>query len=247
MTEQEYLTGIRPGDMLDFVTENPDHQGITCCRSARKMALIRDAWASPLCGPERYCLGIVGAGRDRIDTACQQEAVNIKPAYREVAARLLREIVGNPFRPLIVHDRDEGGYPTRPDWLTPLALQMAQTIYDERDFASLPILADALQEAGCPPDVACPRECKPAGGGRAFAPGGWREGATVMVYACDCGDGRAPNPLLAHLRIAQTDRHSPRCGTAHRGCAPDCPKGAWERNGPHVLGCWALDLLLGKE
>ena len=36
-----------------------------------------------------------------------------------------------------------------PSWVSPLVRSMAQTIYDEHHFEDLPILADALEEAGC--------------------------------------------------------------------------------------------------
>jgi hypothetical protein len=55
---------------------------------------------------------------------------------------LLRDIFGNPFR-LVAVD---------PDWLTwngGTVPKIAQTIYAERRFQDLPILADALEEAGC--------------------------------------------------------------------------------------------------
>jgi hypothetical protein len=65
-----------------------------------------------------------------------------------------------------------------PAWRTRTALQLAQGIYDARAFDRLPILADALEEAGCTDTV-----------------------------------------LLSHCR------------------GP----------GPHALGCWVVDLLLGKE
>jgi hypothetical protein len=52
---------------------------------------------------------------------------------------LIREIFGNPFRPVIFD----------PSWLTPTVTAIAQTIYDDRRFADLPFLADALEEAGC--------------------------------------------------------------------------------------------------
>jgi hypothetical protein len=56
-----------------------------------------------------------------------------------VQANLLRDIIGNPFRPAAVN----------PVWRTPTAVQLAQAIYEARDFAALPLLADALEEAGC--------------------------------------------------------------------------------------------------
>jgi hypothetical protein len=83
---------------------------------------------------------------------------------------LLRDILGNPFRPAKVDRR----------WLTwneETATRIATAVYAERAFDRLPILADALEDAGC-----------------------------------DNAD------LLDHLR------------------GP----------GPHVRGCWALDLILGK-
>ena len=81
---------------------------------------------------------------------------------------LARDIFANPFRPLTF----------QPSWRSATAVSLAQAIYDERAFDRLPILADALEDAGC-----------------------------------DNAD------LLDHLR-------SP---------------------GPHVRGCWALDLILGKK
>jgi hypothetical protein len=65
-----------------------------------------------------------------------------------------------------------------PAWRTSTAVALAQQMYDSRDFSTMPILADALQDAGC-----------------------------------DNAD------VLAHCR------------------GP----------GPHVRGCWVVDLVLGKE
>jgi hypothetical protein len=39
--------------------------------------------------------------------------------------------------------------PLDPAWRTPAVLQLAQALYDDRAFDQLPILADALEEAGC--------------------------------------------------------------------------------------------------
>jgi hypothetical protein len=52
---------------------------------------------------------------------------------------LLRDIFGNPFRPVTFN----------PAWRTSDVLLLAQGIYDERAFDRMLILADALQDAGC--------------------------------------------------------------------------------------------------
>jgi hypothetical protein len=52
---------------------------------------------------------------------------------------LVREVFGNPFRP-----------PTfSQEWRTDTALALARQMYESRDFGAMPILADALQDAGC--------------------------------------------------------------------------------------------------
>ncbi|WP_439628932.1 hypothetical protein [Gemmata sp.] len=80
----------------------------------------------------------------------------------------VRCIFGNPFRPVAAAR----------GWVTPTVAAIAGGCYATRDFSPLPVLADALQDAGC--------------------------------------DSAA---VLDHLR------------------GP----------GPHVRGCWVVDLVLGKE
>jgi hypothetical protein len=60
-------------------------------------------------------------------------------AERAAQAELLRCIFGNPFRPVDLS----------PSWVTPAVTGLADTIYQERAFDLLPVLADALEEAGC--------------------------------------------------------------------------------------------------
>ena len=82
-------------------------------------------------------------------------------------ALVVRDIFGNPFRPVTAN----------PAWLTSTAVAIARGMYESRDFSAMPILADALQDAGCDND-----------------------------------------DMLEHCR------------------GP----------GPHVRGCWVVDLVLGK-
>jgi hypothetical protein len=52
---------------------------------------------------------------------------------------LFGDLVGNPFRPVTIH----------PVWLTSTVVSLAQSIYDNRRFEDMPILADGLEDAGC--------------------------------------------------------------------------------------------------
>jgi hypothetical protein len=88
--------------------------------------------------------------------------------YQTHPAVYLRDIFGNPFRQTVVD----------PVWRTETVLSLARSMYESREFGAMPILADALQDAGC-----------------------------------DKAD------ILDHCR------------------GP----------GPHVRGCWVVDLILGKE
>jgi len=61
---------------------------------------------------------------------------------RTSLAPLLRCIFGNPFRPVTFN----------PAWRTSDLVALARGIYEERAFDRMPILADALQDAGCDND-----------------------------------------------------------------------------------------------
>jgi hypothetical protein len=52
---------------------------------------------------------------------------------------LLLDIFGNPFRAVAF----------APEWRTDTALSLAKQMYESRDFSAVPILADAIQDAGC--------------------------------------------------------------------------------------------------
>jgi hypothetical protein len=70
-----------------------------------------------------------------------QDAI-FRPAFdaeKSAHADLLREILGNPFRPR----------PIDPSWLTPGVRDLAGWIDLSGDFDGLPALGDALEEAGC--------------------------------------------------------------------------------------------------
>ena len=102
--------------------------------------------------PSRVGHHLAGAGHDTICTyrdhilrACRetQAAARLSLPGGEseaaIQAALLRDILGNPFRPVILD----------PDWRTSTVLALAREMYESRDFSAIPILADALQDAGC--------------------------------------------------------------------------------------------------
>jgi hypothetical protein len=129
--------------------------------------------------PARYCIGRLdkvsdaryashaAAGAQRtIGTVEEQMTQKKRDLLRN--AELLHDVFGDTFCPVVF----------LPEWRTRTTVAMAQQIYASRDFSALPILADALEDAGC-----------------------------------DNLD------ILAHCR------------------GP----------GPHVRGCWIVDLLLAKK
>jgi hypothetical protein len=61
---------------------------------------------------------------------------------RDENASVLRELFGNPFRPAAFD----------PAWHTDTVVALARQMYESRDFGAMPILADALQDAGCASD-----------------------------------------------------------------------------------------------
>lgn len=63
-------------------------------------------------------------------------------AEEEFQCHLLRDIVGDPFAPAEFD-------PAWHLWDGGTVKRLAQTVYDERRFADLPYLADALEDAGC--------------------------------------------------------------------------------------------------
>lgn len=114
----------------------------------------------------------------------------------------------------------DGAINTWKSWLTPTVLSIAQQIYDTQDYTGMPILADAIEEAGIETILSC-RRCKSRGWVNVRTPDDVGLGRMTITNPCpDCdGVGRIEHPLIRHLR----------------------------GNSKHVRGCWVLDLILGKE
>jgi hypothetical protein len=257
MDEYHWLQSDDPRLLLELITQRIFHRLGAAQPSDRKVRLWSLAcWAS--CSQYRHHPESVAAaytdfeaGRDaNVPAGAMKRNINDVAEFSircspwgndsiaeqqqwSLKAALLREIVGNPFRPL-TFDRPcpyclgngyihvpppenvmvmieqyetcrfcagQGTHRMPPPWLTPDALNMAQTVYDGCDFAAMPILADVLEEAGC-----------------------------------------QHQHLLRHLRGFEMrpdwcpDRGG--TGSTEDGWRPlPCP---------HVRGCWVLDLILGK-
>jgi hypothetical protein len=61
------------------------------------------------------------------------------PANCQLGTLALSDIFGNPFRPVALD----------PSWRTEAVVGLARGMYEARDFAPMPVLADALEDAGC--------------------------------------------------------------------------------------------------
>jgi hypothetical protein len=72
----------------------------------------------------------VAAYPERQDESDKEQAVQCE---------ILRCVLGNPFRSVTLD----------PTWLTPTVTQLAIAIYHDRSFDRMPVLADALSDAGC--------------------------------------------------------------------------------------------------
>jgi hypothetical protein len=212
MTEAEWLMCTDPNAMLQFVKKTVSARkvrlfGVACCRRlvwllltderSRKAVEVAEQFAEDGdCGVElararhashvavnqhakyrrralRAAYGIThGDALTAAYDAWQYAADSINKAHDlAIQADLLRDIIGNPFRPVALD-------PAWLQWNGGTVRKVAQAIYDDRAFDRLPILADALEEAGC-----------------------------------------TDRDILDHCRSG----------------------------GDHVRGCWAVDLLLGKE
>lgn len=96
-----------------------------------------------------HALTNIPPGRDKVPTVFDDLLVALDRlqytrrgdvrAVRAAQADLARDVLGNPFRPVALD----------PAWLTPTVGRLAHGVYDDRAFDRLPVLADALEDAGC--------------------------------------------------------------------------------------------------
>ena len=96
---------------------------------------------------DSYLASAVRATLDHSPRSAAENAIVITAAFEFELCRqtshkwfgvLVREVFGNPFRPIDFAP-----------WRTDTAIALAVEMYKSRDFSAMPILADALQDAGC--------------------------------------------------------------------------------------------------
>ena len=167
MTEAEWLSCTEPNVLIRFLHDRLSarkarlfavaccdliaHQLSEKCREAVRLAeLYADGQARAAQLSAYRSPGSSGsAWVDAKSTA--RRATHQRPAQRH----LLHEVIGNPFRPVTI----EAAWLT---WNTGTVPRLAQVIYEERAFDRLPVIADALEEAGCT-DAAILGHCRGPG------------------------------------------------------------------------------------
>jgi hypothetical protein len=96
--------------------------------------------ATECLAPESFAAAVGGAWYAALAEARTASAKGrLWEKVRAEQATLLGDIFGNPFRKPKFNKK----------WRTDTALSLSRQMYESRDFGAMPILADALQDAGC--------------------------------------------------------------------------------------------------
>jgi hypothetical protein len=74
---------------------------------------------------------------------CYSKYRVLSPEEKKNLCDLIREIFGNPFRPVSPIGKDVLS------WNEATVVKLARSIYEEQRYHDMPILADALEDAGC--------------------------------------------------------------------------------------------------
>jgi hypothetical protein len=117
--------------------------------------LAGDHWGAAWGTPEMWALRTAEQAAAAAGREAWRAAWAVADEHQGGHPDTLREVFGNPFRPASL----------APAWLAwegGTVVKVAQAIYDERAFARRPVLADALEEAGCDNDELL-RHCRQPG------------------------------------------------------------------------------------
>jgi len=94
----------------------------------------------------------INATEGAVITEYFSQQVEARAAMLLLLSGIVRDIFGNPLRPAVIEST----------WLTSSVTSLAHAIYDERAFEHMPILADALEDAGCT-DATILEHCRSGG------------------------------------------------------------------------------------
>ena len=121
---------------------------------AARQAWLVEAWANFRDTPE-YRAAVAASAAARAPLVATAANLRLHGEWLFLPAiglTALHDVFGNPFRPVWPDET----------WQTATVTALAETIYAERAFDRLPILADALEDAGCT-DAAILDHCRGSG------------------------------------------------------------------------------------
>ncbi len=161
MTEAEWLAATDPTPMLTFLQGRASDRKLILfvvgvlrqCQTDRQrevsiryevaeryadgrmtVSQLREAWGGEPSFPEMPLLWATSL----IQREVTGILVHVLPPLSAVGRRLC-DIFGNPFHAIAID----------PSWRTEAVAAIAYGMYESRDFAAMPVLADALEDAGC--------------------------------------------------------------------------------------------------
>ena len=140
VTAERYADGLTDLDELAEAASSTTSDW-TAAFACAEAASVESAFAAAehASGNAAWEVGSQIASRNDVDEDDNPVTVVARLGEMALQASLARDIFGNPLRPVVVD----------PGWLTETAVGIARGIYDDRAFERMPILADALQDAGC--------------------------------------------------------------------------------------------------
>lgn len=170
MTEAEWLVSDLPMSMLGHLRDVSERKLRLCMVAALRTAWNRSDFMDVVDTVERFADGRssdseLDAARNRLEASGTSLAANCWVSFEALTwsssdllpirnargwrglcriaragfVNSVRDIFGNPFRPVAFS----------PEWRTSTAVALAQQMYELRDFSPMPLLADALEDAGC--------------------------------------------------------------------------------------------------
>jgi hypothetical protein len=130
------------GDWDSAIVSSEHASGIVADCVARSDSVNYVAWTAAFEQGLQANLAVAEAIRgadNSVTNGFVEKREDARASEQKMQSNLLRDIFGNPFRPVTLDPR----------WLSSTVLDLAHTLYDERVFDRMPILADALMDAGC--------------------------------------------------------------------------------------------------